>query len=403
MSVHVLNNNDVASLVSSVYQQLIGGTDITSTDLSKLVDIGKDANIMDSKEAFTQTMANVIYDRLYTSDRVFDAIENDPFYIRADEWGGILAAVSVEVPDDIVPNRAWTSFVSGTTTVGTSTVRLPKISELLFGASVSWSIEISITHEMWDTAFLNAEGLSRLVNTIYTACRNGVTEHRLALDRANRNNFIGELIHYAGTQNATGIHVIDLNALYQVKVGNTGAGATAFTREQFLKTDAAMIFAAQTLEEYKGYLEEPSVLFNLDGKDKFIPRGQTVVQVLANFENTLEYAVKSDVYHDTIVALPNHRKVSSWQGFGEGLTFDELSSIKVKTANGDTVATDGIVAFMADPLAIMHTIVKERITAEHYKFEDITHTAYQFVDRYANNLGMNALVFTIDDYTPSNG
>ena len=399
MSVHVLNNNDVASLVSSVYQQMIGGENIDTTDLSVLVDIGNDANILDSKEAFTKTLANVIYSRLYTTDHVYDSIENDPFYVRADEWGAILSAVSVDTPDTIIANRAWTDYTSGVSTIGTSTVYLPSINEKLFGGSVSWAIPVSITSEMWQTAFLNAEGLSRLVNAVYVACRNGVKEHRAAMDKANRNNFIGELIHYAGTESATGVHVVDLNALYNVWIGNTGDNATAMTREEFLNKPEAMIFAAKTLDEYVGYMEEPNVLFNLDGKDKFVTRGEVVVQVLAKFENQLEYAVKSDVYHNNIVALPNHRKVTSWQAIGEGLSFDDLSAIKVKTASGDTVTADGIVAFFADPLAIMHTIVHERNVTKYYEFEDVTHTEFQHVDRYANNLGMPAIVFVIDDYT----
>lgn len=400
MSVHILNNNAVTSLVSDVYQQMIGGDDIDTVDLSKLVDIGKDANILDSKEAFTKTLANVIYNRLYTTDHIFDPVESDPFYVNANEWGAILSAVSVETPDTIIANRAWTDYTSGVSTVGTSTVYLPAISELLFGGSVSWSIPVSITKEMWQTAFLNAEGLSRLVNAVYVACRNGVTEHRLAMDRANRNNFIGELIHYAGTVSATGVHVIDLNTLYNAWIGND---SESMTREEFLNKPEAMIFAAKTLDEYIGYMEEPNVLFNLDGKDKFVDRGEVVVQVLAKFENQLEYAVKSDVYHNNIVKLPNHRKVNSWQGFGEGLTFDELSAIKVKTANGDTVAADGIVAFCADRYAIMHTIVHENTVTEYYKFNDLTHTEFQFVDRYSNNLGMPALVFVIDDFTVESG
>ena len=395
MSVYVLNNNEVADIVKAAYTQLIGG-DIDTVDLEGLVDMGRDANILNSKEAFTKTLANLIYDRIYTTDRELDINENDSFYVRADEWGGILAAVSVDIPDAIKANRAWQDFESGVTTVGTSVVQLPSISEKLYGTSISWSLPVSITNQMWATAFLNAEGLSRLVNAIYVACRNSIKEHRLGMDRANRNNFIGELYNYSVSEGATGVHFIDLNALYQAYVGNT---TTSKTREDFLNDADAMIFAAKTIDEYRGYMEEPSVLFNAEGKDRFVPRNETVVQVLSAFEKQLEYAVKSDIYHKNIVELPNHRTISSWQGFGSGTTFDELSAIDIKTASGTSTKLDGIVAFMAHPLAIIHTIVHEDVDTVYYPFEKITHTEYAFVDRYANNLGMPAIVFTIDDFT----
>ena len=139
MSVYVLNNNDVADIVKAAYAQLIGGDDIDTIDLEGLVDMGRDANILNSKEAFTKTLANLIYDRIYTTDRELDVNENDSFYVRSDEWGGILAAVSVDIPDAIKANRAWQDFESGVTTVGTSVVQLPSLSEKLYGSSISWS------------------------------------------------------------------------------------------------------------------------------------------------------------------------------------------------------------------------------------------------------------------------
>lgn len=401
MSVYVLNNNDVTTIVAKAYTQLTGET-IGQVNLKDLISMGTNANILDSKEAFTETLANVIYDRIYTTDRELDINENDAFYVRADEWGGILAAVAVDIPTTLTGNRAWQSYTSGVSTVGTSTVYLPQLSEKLYGESISWSLPITITNEMYKTAFLNEEGMSRLVNAIYVACRNSVKEHRLGMDRACRNNFIGELIAYASDVSATGIHVIELNSLYQAYVGND---TTSKTVEDFLNDPQAMIFAAKTLDEYRGYLEMPSVLFNVGGKDRFIPKDETVVQVLSCFEKQLEYGIKSDVYHNNIVSLPNHRTVPAWQGFGTGTTFDELSEIKIKTSSNSEVDQKGVVAFMCHPLAIMHTIQMERVYSQLYGFENLVHTEYQFKDVYANNTDLPALVFTLEDYTvtPANG
>lgn len=400
MSVYVLNNNAVTDIVAKTYTQLTGSEVIGTVNLKDLIGLGTEAGILESKDAFLKTLANVMYERIYTTDRDLMITENNVFYVNANEWGGILAAVDVDIPTTLIPNRSWNEMTSGVTTLGTSTAYLPSVTEKLFGPSISYSLPMTISHSMMVTAFKSEDDMMRFINAVYVACRNAIKEYHLGLDRANRNNYMAELISYAASDNATGIHVIELNSLYQAMIGNT---TVSVTREQFMNTAASMIFAAETIDEYRGYLEEPSVLFNVEGKDRFVPQGEVVVQVLSKFEKRLEYEVKSDVYHKNIVSLPNHRTVTAWQGFGTGTTFDEMSAINVKTTDNVSVSQDGIVAFMCHPYAIMHRIIQERVASEFYEMHNATQTEWQFVDQFANHLGLPAIVFIIDDFTVSPG
>ena len=400
MSVYVLNNNDVTTIVAKTYTQLTGAEIIGTVNLKGLIGLGNEAGIIESKDAFLKTLANVMYDRIYTTDRDLMITENNVFYVNANEWGGILAAVDVDIPTTLIPNRSWAEMTSGVTTLGTSTAYLPSVTEKIYGPSISYSLPMTISHSMMKTAFKGEEDMLKFINAVYVACRNAIKEYHLGLDRANRNNFMAELISYAAGDSATGIHVIELNSLYQSVIGNT---TTSVTKQAFMKDAASMIFAAETIDEYRGYLEEPSVLFNIEGKDRFVPQGEVVVQVLSKFEKRLEYEVKSDVYHKNIVSLPNHRTVSAWQGFGTGTTFDEVSAINVKTTDNTSVSQSGIVAFMCHPYAIMHRIMQERIASKYYDFEDATQTEWQFVDQFANHLGLPAIVFIIDDFTVTPG
>lgn len=396
MSVYVLNNNDVTAIVAKTYTQLTGAEVIGTVNLKDLIGLGNEAGILESKDAFLKTLANVMYDRIYTTDRDLMITENNVFYVNANEWGGILAAVDVDIPTTLIPNRSWEEMTSGVTTLGTSTAYLPSVTEKIYGPSISYSLPMTISHSMMKTAFKGEEDMLKFINAVYVACRNAIKEYHLGLDRANRNNFMAELISYAAGDSATGIHVIELNSLYQATIGNT---TTSVTKEAFMANAPSMIFAAETIDEYRGYLEEPSVLFNVEGKDRFVPQGEVVVQVLSKFEKRLEYEVKSDVYHKNIVALPNHRTVSAWQGFGTGTTFDEMSSINVKTSDNKSVSQSGIVAFMCHPYAIMHRIMQERVASQYYEMNDATQTEWQFVDQFANHLGLPAIVFVIDDFT----
>ncbi|MEE1350913.1 MAG: hypothetical protein UHM23_02510, partial [Clostridia bacterium] len=106
-----------------------------------------------------------------------------------------------------------------------------------------------------------------------------------------------------------------------------------------------------------------------------------------------------------LIEMPNYIKVPFWQALGTG-DFDTVSSIDVEIADEDAVGKkkevkqDGIVAFLADSWALAHTTVNRRQAAKVFEPENLTNHYSQFVDRYFNNLGMNAIVFVLKDYTP---
>ena len=147
-----------------------------------------------------------------------------------------------------------------------------------------------------------------------------------------------------------------------------------------------------------------STSFNTEGKKRFTPEDRMVLQVLTAFEERLNTVALSDTYHDDIVSMPNYQSVAYWQGEGKdsgAFTFDELSKIDVKIDTNTTVEQSGIVAFLCDKWAILHTIKSRRVAAKVFEPEDLTQYYYQFNDMYMNNLTMNALVFVLKDYTPA--
>ena len=89
----------------------------------------------------------------------------------------------------------------------------------------------------------------------------------------------------------------------------------------------------------------------------------------------------------------------------ESLSIEDLSSINVTITKPDgttdTIAQSYIVGMLADKWCIMHTVVQNRIGSHHFGIEDLTHYEMQHVDRYMNNLGQNAVIFVLNDYTPS--
>jgi len=394
-----LNNNAVYSLVNEAYKQAVGAKAVATEDLTDFCETGAayDTLIADNawKDQFTKALLQQCVKNFYT-DTSYRSEYRDPFFKDSRRFGAISQMISAEAPE-AVESHAWQNFVSGTSTVGVYTLYLPSVSSKFYGKSTSWEIDIAITGEQWDTAFKNENELAQFVAFLMMTIDNAIVVHLEDCNNMNRNNFIGEKIAYAGSVGATGVHVVDLVALYAAETGDQ----TITTKEEFMANDKCMRFAAETFDKYTGYLSKMSTLFNVDGKKKFTPKSRQVCQILQHFYSRMKTVSYADAYNMDFVKLDGFDAIPYWQGFGAAangaVDFDEVSTIKVKTSEGNTISQTGVVGFLADERAIMHSILSERVAHTRHDPEDIDQYYYQFRDQRINNLGQNAVVFILKD------
>ena len=210
----------------------------------------------------------------------------------------------------------------------------------------------------------------------------------------NRANWIGEKLAYAASDGAKGIHKINLLDLYRTETGDTSITTAA----AFNATNACLRFAAAAMDEYMGYLREQTKMFNVGEYTRFIPKDRMVVEVNAKWEKKVESVSYSDAYNIDYVRLPYYRPVSCWQGMGQSAAWDDVTAIDVTTASGETVKQSGIVAIMVDKYAIAHTIKSQRVAHTRFDPEGVDQYYYQFRDSYLNDLTLNGIVFTVEDY-----
>lgn len=401
MSDKYLNNNAVYSLVNEAYKQAVGSKAIATESLVDFVETGAayDSLIADNawKDQFTKALLQQCVKNFYL-DTSYREEYRDPFYKDSRTFGAISQMISAEAPE-AVESHAWQNFVSGTSTVGIYTLYLPTVSSKFMGKSSSWELDIAITDEQWNPAFKSESELEQFVAFIMMTVDNAIVTHLEDCNNMNRNNFIGEKIAYAASQGATGVHVLDLVALYRAETGDQ----TITTKEGFMSDDKCMRFAAETIEKYSGYMNKMSTLFNVDGKKKFTPKSREVVQILQHFYSRMKSVSYADAYNLDFVKLDGFDTVPYWQGYGAAdastgaVDFDEISAIKITTASNESVSQTGVVAFLADEWAIMHTILSERVAVTRHDPEALTQYYYQFRDQRINNLGQNAIVFVLND------
>ena len=396
-----LNNNSCYTIINAARAQALGGGSsqaIDALDLSAIIDAGGDETVLGSREAFTKALINVLVKNWF-QDSSYRSSYSDPFFEDAAMFGAITQMISADIPD-VQPSHQWTSYTSGTTTVGQYTVFLPTISVSFRGKSDSWEIPLAITGNQWNTAFKSEDELRSFITYLLMMVDNALVVHLENMGNMNRNNFIAEKYKAATAGSPTpGVHVVDLLGGFVAAHGDTTKN---FTVADFLDSQEALIYAAEQIALYSDYIGRMSTMFNLENKKRFTPADRKVLQVLSAFEKRMQFHALSDVYHDELASLPGHQSVPYWQGFGNGGVWSEVSKIIVKPSSyetGDATTVSNVVAFLADKWAVMHTIIEHRVAVKREDPMDLDLYFYQFTDRYLNDLTQNAIVFVLNPYT----
>ena len=397
MAITKLTNTQIQTIVNTAYAQMTGSADLsTALDLSAFSDVG-DADPTLLRERYTGALAGVIIKNWF-GDTSYRSNYVDDFFEDAETFGAIMQFIDVEIPH-AQQNSAWKSFISGSTTIGTYTVYLPVVSAKYYAKQESWALPLTITGEQWNAAFRDMVGLSAFVSYIWLCVDNAMTQHMEDMNATNRNNFLAEKIQ-AQADGVAGVHVVDLNAAYVADRGIT----TAFSCEDFMTTEDSLLFMAEQFDLYADYLQKQTELFNTEGKVKFVPRDRLVCQVNSAVAKRLDVVARSGLYHADMASLPLYRDVPAWESMNS-LAIEDLTSINVTVTKPDgttaTVAQSYIVGFLADKWCIMHTIVQNRVASQRFDIEDLTHYELQHVDKYMNNLGQNAVIFVLNDFTPT--
>lgn len=389
-----INNNQIYSLVRKAYVDALGGNALDNLKIEDISDIGDLAtNILANRDEFTKALIMQCVKNWFT-DTSYRTMYRDPFFEDEREYGAIVQMISAVAPE-VQESHAWQSFVNGTSTIGQYTVYIPIVESKLYGKTVSWELPITISDEQWDDAMRNGEELANFVAYVMLVVDNAIVCHLENMNATNRNNFIVEKFKAQADSNIAGVHVINLTDLY-----NSERNGTIATAEEFLKTPECMRFASAKIDEYSKYFNKMSALFNTEGKARFTPDERKVVQVVKKFASAMAEVNYSTTFNAQYTQLPTYEEVPFWQGFGTNAEWDDVTAIKVTEGTGGNATEttySGIVALLADKWAILHTIRKHRVAVHRADPEALTTYFYQYRDSYMNNLGMNGLIFTVND------
>lgn len=390
----------VATLVNSVNQEIIGASAILEEDLSNVVDVGKavfDATSYDKYvAALVDHIGKVIFvDRKYSGELM--SLYRDNW-----EYGAVMEKIYVTDLPVAVENDTW-KLTNGTS-YDPNVFTQPAVAAKFYNKKTTFEVDLSIADIQVRSAFDSATQLNAFISMLMNSVDTAINIRLEALAERVVNTLIANTVYDDipdGDYTKTGAKAINLLKLYNDQFDPNGNAPllkdNALYNAEFIRF--ASLVMAKTLDRIK----KPSVLFNCGGLVRHTPKNMQHFILLSDFKRAADVYLQSDTFHDEYTALPLADSVPYWQGSGTDYGFDSISKVHMDIVDpsDDTktveVEVDGIIGVAFDHWAGGMTNDKRRVTSNYNAKAEFTNMFYKQDCNYFVDLNENCVVFFIGD------
>lgn len=403
--------NQIATILNTLNEVMVGTEAVFSDDLSNIVDAGK--TVLDyTSEANGANFDNYIgklidqVGRVIFVDRAYTSQAPD---ILKDSWeyGSILMKVRAELMD-AKNNSTWqlgeiengtglsNDHDAGGTPITPSRLdpfilNKPNVNAKFYNKRVTYEVPISLAREQLKEAFRSASEMSRFFAMIENRIRTKRILCTDALVMATIRNLMGNKI-------ATG-KAINILPLYNA----TLAAGSTIQAADFWTNPEAIRFANKTISLYKKYMAAASTLYNEGNYITYTPSDRLKAVFLAEFVKDAEVYLYSDTFHNEYDKIEGFSEVGYWQGSGEDDSLESRSTVMgtfvtndEKNVNG---GIDGVIAVLFDEEAAAVCCENDRVTSIYNPRAEYTNYFYKWDALYMNDLEENCVVFYVSDST----
>lgn len=371
----------VYEIMNAVTSEVLGETAIVNEDLSNIVDIGNEIFDQTAVDNYVKKLVNHV-GKVVFENRTYNGSAPS---VLMDSWefGSVLEKVTADLPE-AQENDTW-GLQSGQE-YSQDTFYQPAISAKFFNSMVTFEIPMSITERQVKESFSNANQLNGFITMLYNAVDKSMTVKLDSLIMRTINSMTAQTIN-----DANAVRSVNILKEYNTKYGTTLTAEKALYDVDFIR------YASYIMSIYKDRMAKISTLFNIGGKERFTPADMLHVVLLSDFAKASDTFLKSDTYHNEMVALPNYESVPYWQGSGESYSFADVSSIDVKLKGEATVKKSGIIGVMFDRDALGVSNLDRRVTTNYNAKGEFYNNYYKFDCGFFNDANENFVVFYIAD------
>lgn len=388
----------VATLVNSVNNEIIGASAILEEDLSNVVDVGKavfDATSYDKYvAALVDHIGKVIFvDRKYTGELA--SLYRDNW-----EYGAVMEKIYVTDMPVAVENDSW-KLTNGTS-YDPNVFTQPSVAAKFYNKKTTFEVDLSIADIQVRSAFDSATQLNAFISMLMNSVDTAINIRLEGLSERVINTLIANTIYDDINDldlTKTGIKAVNLLKLYNDQFDPDGnnplLAADAIYTPEFIK------FACYIMGQYVDRLKKPSILFNCGGLLRHTPKDMQHFVMLSQFKKAADVYLQSGTFNEEYTALPMAETVAYWQGSGTDYSFDNCSKVHLDIVDpsDDTktieVEAAGVVGVLFDHWAGGITNDKRRVTSNYNAKAEFTNMFYKQDCNYFVDLNENAVVFFI--------
>lgn len=379
----------IYTLMNSVSNEVLGKTDLVKEDLTGIVDMGTEVFNQNAVDNYVKSLVNHIGKVIFVNRPYAGKVPS--VLMDAWEFGSVLEKISADIPQ-ATENESW-SLTDGQE-YKQDVFHKPTVTAKFFNSKVTFEVPVSITEKQVKESFSNAEQLNGFLSMIYSAVDKSMTIKADALIMRTINNMVAETFKADATaftggdySKASTNRCVNLLKLYNDKFGTKLTANTAILNPDFIR------FAAYTIGMYADRLGSISTLFNIGAKARFTGSDMLHLVLLTDFAKGAETYLYSDTKNYQFVTLGKHETVPCWQASGQSYSFNDVSTIEVKTASGTDVKVTGVIGVMFDRDALGVSNLDRRVTSNYNAKAEFFNNYFKFDAGYFNDTNENFVVF----------
>ena len=379
----------IYTLMNSVSNEVLGKTDLVKEDLTGIVDMGTEVFNQNAVDNYVKSLVNHIGKVIFVNRPYAGKVPS--VLMDAWEFGSVLEKISADIPQ-ATENESW-SLTDGQE-YKQDVFHKPTVTAKFFNSKVTFEVPVSITEKQVKESFSNAEQLNGFLSMIYSAVDKSMTIKADALIMRTINNMVAETFKADATAFTGGDYskgstnrCVNLLKLYNDKFGTQLTPQVAILNSDFIR------FASYTIGMYADRLGSISTLFNIGGKARFTGSDMLHLVLLTDFAKGADTYLYSDTYHNEFVAIGKHETVPCWQASGQSYSFNDVSTIEVKTASGTDVKVTGVIGVMFDRDALGVSNLDRRVTSNYNAKAEFFNNYFKFDAGYFNDTNENFVVF----------
>ena len=377
----------IATMINSITNELIGDSAIVKEDLGNIVDVGTAVANANAYDTFTQKLVNRIGKTIFSARKYVGRV---PSLVRDNwEFGSMLQKITGAGLIEAQQNDTW-NLTNGAS-YDPNKFTKPSLNAKFYNKKVTFELPQSIAIKQVKQSMSSAAELNGLLDMLYNEIEKSLTVKVDSLCMRCINNLILNTLETAST------NAVNLLTMYNTRFGTQLTADKAITDPEFIR------YAAYIMRLYATRMRVINTHFNTEGLPRFTPGDSLNVLLLEDFASAADIYLYSNTFHDDFVKLPTAETVPYWQGTGESYAFADISKINAKVSGQSGPAAPdtgeghgGIIGVMYDKDAAGVCLEDSYVTSQVNNKAEFVNNWHKYEAEYINDYSEQNCVFYVE-------